>query len=195
MLATTLGANASVLDSLSYDARLGYTVGGTIPTHIGKEIRGINSFNPGLNFAQQTLAATQEQNQGQERRGPQSHFSTCLSLTTVNFHNLVSIGKDAFEDCTALSSFNMGNRLESIGVSSFINCKALTGEISLPATVTNIGASAFVNCTGLQSIFVNRTEATTFGRDFYPSSVEGFACYVPLNQFYDFYSKMKTNTY
>ena len=51
MLATTLGANASVLDSLSYDARLGYTVGGTIPTHIGKEIRGINSFNPGLNFA------------------------------------------------------------------------------------------------------------------------------------------------
>ncbi len=122
-------------------------------------------------------------------------FSTCLSLTTVNFHNLVSIGKDAFEDCTALSSFNMGNRLESIGVSSFINCKALTGEISLPATVTNIGASAFVNCTGLQSIFVNRTEATTFGRDFYPSSVEGFACYVPLNQFYDFYSKMKTNTY
>ena len=51
MLATTLGATASVLDSLSYDARLGYTVGGTIPTHIGKEIRGINSFNPGLNFA------------------------------------------------------------------------------------------------------------------------------------------------
>ncbi len=26
-------------------------MGGTIPTHIGKEIRGINSFNPGLNFS------------------------------------------------------------------------------------------------------------------------------------------------
>ena len=49
--ASTLTASASVLDSLSYDARLGYTVGGTIPTHIGKEIRGINSFNPGLNFS------------------------------------------------------------------------------------------------------------------------------------------------
>lgn len=48
---TVVGADASVLDSLSYDARLGYTVGGTIPTHIGKEIRGINSFNPGLNFS------------------------------------------------------------------------------------------------------------------------------------------------
>lgn len=48
---TATGMNASVLDSLSYDARLGYTVGGTIPTHIGKEIRGINSFDPGLNFS------------------------------------------------------------------------------------------------------------------------------------------------
>lgn len=50
-VATVVGADASVLDSLSLDARLGYTVGGTIPTHIGKEIRGINSFNPGLNFS------------------------------------------------------------------------------------------------------------------------------------------------
>ena len=50
-VATVVGANASVIDSLSYDARLGYTVGGTIPTHIGKEIRGINSFNLGLNFS------------------------------------------------------------------------------------------------------------------------------------------------
>ena len=49
-LLSTASINASVLDSLSCDARLGYTVGGTIPTHIGKEIRGINNFNPGMNF-------------------------------------------------------------------------------------------------------------------------------------------------
>ena len=47
---TAMGADASVLDSTRIDARLGYAVGGTIPTHIGKEIRGINSYNPGLNF-------------------------------------------------------------------------------------------------------------------------------------------------
>ena len=47
---TALSVNGTVLDSLRVDARLGYTVGGTIPTHVGKEIRGINSFNPGLNF-------------------------------------------------------------------------------------------------------------------------------------------------
>jgi len=49
MSAATTGA--SVLDSLSVDARLGYPIGGTIPTHMGREIRGINQFNPGLNFS------------------------------------------------------------------------------------------------------------------------------------------------
>lgn len=46
--------NASVLDSLRVDARLGYALGGTVPTHIGNEIRGINSYTPGFNF---TVAA------------------------------------------------------------------------------------------------------------------------------------------
>ena len=47
---TALTVNGNVLDSLRADARLGYAVGGTLPTHMGNEIRGINSFNPGLNF-------------------------------------------------------------------------------------------------------------------------------------------------
>ena len=45
-----MGMNASVLDSVRFDVRLGYALGGTIPTHIGKEIRGINSYYPGFNF-------------------------------------------------------------------------------------------------------------------------------------------------
>ena len=53
-LALSLGMNATVLDSLKYDVRLGYALGGTIPTHMGNEIRGINSFDPGFNF---TVAA------------------------------------------------------------------------------------------------------------------------------------------
>lgn len=47
---TAVSGNASVLDSVTVDARLGYVVGGTIPTHMGREIRGINQFDPGLNF-------------------------------------------------------------------------------------------------------------------------------------------------
>jgi len=49
-LSTTTVASASVLDSLRLDARLGYALGGTVPTHMGNEIRGINKFIPGFNF-------------------------------------------------------------------------------------------------------------------------------------------------
>lgn len=57
VVVTVMGVNATVLDTLSLDVRLGYNLGGTIPTHMGKEIRGINSFNPGINF---TVAAEGE---------------------------------------------------------------------------------------------------------------------------------------
>ena len=51
ILLTIGGISANnVLDSLHLNARLGYAVGGTLPTHMGNEIRGINSFDPGLNF-------------------------------------------------------------------------------------------------------------------------------------------------
>ena len=50
VITTTMGVSATVLDSLRYDARLGYALGGTVPTHIDNKIRHINSFNPGFNF-------------------------------------------------------------------------------------------------------------------------------------------------
>lgn len=46
-----LTGQASVLDSLNVDARLGYTVGGTLPTKLDNKIRHINNYDLGLNFA------------------------------------------------------------------------------------------------------------------------------------------------
>ena len=54
VITTTMGVSATVLDSLSYDVRLGYALGGTVPTHVDNKIRHLNSFNPGYNF---TIAA------------------------------------------------------------------------------------------------------------------------------------------
>ena len=48
---TAVGVKASVLDSLHVDARLGYTLGGTLPTHMDNKIRHINKYDLGLNFA------------------------------------------------------------------------------------------------------------------------------------------------
>ena len=51
VLLVVMGGNASVLDSISFDARLGYALGGTVPTSLDNKIRHINSFNPGFNFS------------------------------------------------------------------------------------------------------------------------------------------------
>ena len=50
-MATAMSLQATILDSVAVDARLGYMVGGTLPTRIGHEIRGINNFDLSLNFA------------------------------------------------------------------------------------------------------------------------------------------------
>lgn len=47
---TAAGVQATVLDSLRFDARLGYALGGTVPTHLDNKIRHINSYNPDYNF-------------------------------------------------------------------------------------------------------------------------------------------------
>ena len=51
MTIAALGVQASVLDSLRIDMRLGYTVGGTLPTRLDNKIRHINNYDLGLNFA------------------------------------------------------------------------------------------------------------------------------------------------
>lgn len=45
-----VGCQASVLDSLHIDARLGYVLGGTLPTRLDNKIRHINNYGLGLNF-------------------------------------------------------------------------------------------------------------------------------------------------
>ena len=57
LIATILAActaltmhSASLLDSIKVDVRIGYEVGGTLPTRLDNKIRGINNFDPGMNY-------------------------------------------------------------------------------------------------------------------------------------------------
>ncbi len=65
----------------------------------------------------------------------------------------LSIGADAFGDCSALSSVPLATGLISIGDSAFRSCPSLT-SISIPASVTSIGDMAFSDCGSLASISV-----------------------------------------
>jgi len=81
-------------------------------------------------------------------------FNGCTNLTSITIPNSVtSIGKYAFERCTNLTSIAIPNSVTSIGNGAFNGCTNLT-SITIPNSVTSIGNNAFMNCTSLTSITI-----------------------------------------
>ena len=79
-------------------------------------------------------------------------FDGCSSLTSVEMPECVtSIGDGAFWGCSSLTSIIIPEGVTSIGRSVFRGCIRLTG-IEIPEGVTSIGNSAFFECRSLTHI-------------------------------------------
>ena len=72
--------------------------------------------------------------------------------STYNGKAVTSIGRDAFEYCTGLTSITIPNSVTSIGRSAFYGCTGLT-SITIPSSVTSIGVFAFYNCNSLATVY------------------------------------------
>jgi hypothetical protein len=81
-------------------------------------------------------------------------FYDCSTLTSITVPNsITSIGDNAFFGCSGLSSFTIPNNVTSIGNSTFSGCSGLTSVI-IPNSVTSIGNCAFYNCRSLSTITI-----------------------------------------
>ena len=69
-------------------------------------------------------------------------------------NGVTSIGNNAFENCTSMTSITIMNGVTSIGYGAFNNCSSLT-NITIPDSVISIGEGAFGSCDCLTSIVVN----------------------------------------
>ena len=82
-------------------------------------------------------------------------FYGCKDLTSLDLSgctSLTTIGMNAFEGCTGLTGeLKLPARLTEIALSAFQNCRSLT-SISFPANLTKIRDKAFMGCTGLISL-------------------------------------------
>ena len=83
--------------------------------------------------------------------------------SAVNFngvtYSVTSIGDEAFDECTGLTSIVIPNSVTSIGECAFMGCTGLT-SIDIPNSVTSIGRQAFDGCTGLTSINIPNSETS-----------------------------------
>ena len=91
-------------------------------------------------------------------------FEYCSSLTSITIHNSVtSIGDKAFFWCTSLTFITIPNSVTSIGYWAFYDCENLT-SVTIPNSVTSIGDGAFHGCSSLTSITIGNS-VTSIGDD------------------------------
>ena len=95
-------------------------------------------------------------------------FENCSGLTSVTIPNSVtSIGEWAFWECSGLTSVTIGNSVTSIGYGAFSWCSSLT-SVTIPNSVTSIGKRAFYECIGLTSIVSNAVVPPALGNEVFP---------------------------
>ncbi len=95
--------------------------------------------------------------------------------TKVSYNNtsytVTSIGENAFNRSSGLTSVTIPNSVTSIGSSAFYSCTGLT-SITIPNSVTAIDNYAFKDCNGLKSINIpNSVTKISYGAFQYCSSM------------------------
>ncbi len=75
---------------------------------------------------------------------------------------VTSIGDMAFDNCTSLTSLDLGNGVTIIGEKAFYWCYNLAPSITIPESVTSIGDMAFYGCDNLESVRIDAAASINY---------------------------------
>ena len=89
--------------------------------------------------------------------GKPSPWTNRADIDTIVIEDgVLSVGNNAFSDCSALTKVTLPKRLERIGFSAFYNCHELE-KIDIPDGVDSIGTNAFAGCRKLKEVNLPNT--------------------------------------
>lgn len=88
-------------------------------------------------------------------------FYKNASLTLTSLPKVKKIGASAFQDCSKLTTLNLGQDLQVVGNDAFNGCSNVT-KLTFPDATTTIGARAFQNCSSVTEVTVGK-ELKTIG--------------------------------
>ncbi len=118
-----------------------------LPAMVWAQTVTVNGLKYEVNTLNYTATVAQ---QGTEAVTGAITIPSTITVYSEDF-TVTSIGRNAFNGCTGLTSITIGNSVTSIGDWAFYGCNGLT-SISIPNSVTSIGDWAFEFCEGLTSI-------------------------------------------
>ena len=101
-----------------------------------------------------TISGTGPMYDFQDSAPPWSKFSALFPgdiKKVIISDGVTSIGHNAFDNCSLLTSITIPNSVTSIGSRAFLACDSLT-SITIPDGMTSIGDGAFWACSSLKSI-------------------------------------------
>ena len=82
-------------------------------------------------------------------------FYKNAAITLTDLPKVKEIGRSAFEECSKLTTLNLGQALETVGDCAFQNCTNVT-KLTFPDATTAIGSSAFARCSSVTEITVGQ---------------------------------------
>ena len=121
-----------------------------------KSVKGISAFSnlEEIHFEKTGLRSIDLSKNTKLTTITREAFYDCSSLTSVTIgNNVTEIGSSAFSGCSSLASVTIPNSVTEIGEYAFAGCDSLT-SITIPDSITSIGYWAFSGCTSLTSVTI-----------------------------------------